>query len=366
MADRLSLDRLHSIVAHSGLGFWSFKRDHGHYFCPNLFNILGLESDEASLRNFLSKIIKEDLEHFEESALCTAISTWALSESTLHETVEFRICLGQELRHIRCSGTIECDVDGAPVGVMGYLEDVTSIKEKEMQDLLHLSKMAILGKMTSAIVHEINNPLSVLTNYSSFLNDLSPSSLDCDVYKRCVEGISKNSNRIAEIVSSVKFFTGGGSVQNLEVSSLKAILKETFNICQENMKWSSVDFEFTCDEEISLECKPIQISQVLINLICNSVMAISGLEERWIKVNAFVDKDLIKIRVMDSGNGISESIAKSMTKPYFTTKKRQEGTGIGLTICKAIAEGHKGRLYYDGTSKNTLFVLELPVSQPVL
>jgi C4-dicarboxylate-specific signal transduction histidine kinase len=331
-----------------------------------MFIILGLESNDSSLKNFVSKIINEDLEQFEESVLFTAITKWALKDSSLHETVEFRISLGEHVRHMRCSGSVECDVDGSPVGVTGYLEDVTSIKEKELQDLLHLSKMAVLGKMTAAIVHEINNPLSVLTNYSSFLNSLSPSSLDCEVFNRCVEGISKNCNRIAEIVSSVKFFTGGGSVQILEVSCLKAILKETFNICQENMKWSSVDFEFTCDEEISLECKPIQISQVIINLICNSVMAISSLEERWIKINASVDNDVIKILVMDSGNGIPESIAKSMTKPYFTTKKREEGTGIGLTICKAIAEGHKGRLYYDATSKNTLFVLELPVRQSLL
>lgn len=362
----MSLDRLHSIVAHSGLGFWSFNRDHNHYFCSNIFTILGLESDEASLKNFVSKIMKEDLERFEESALCTAISKWVLTDSTFHETVDFRICIGEKIKHIRCSGTIECDLEGSPQSVTGYLEDVTSQKESEMQDLLQLSKMATLGKMTSAIVHEINNPLSVLTNYSSFLNDLSPSSLDHEVFNRCVEGISKNSNRIAEIVSSVKFFTGGGSFQSLEVSCLKAILKETFNICQENMKWSSVDFEFTCDEDISLECKPIQISQVLINLICNSVMAISSLEERWIKINASVDNDVIKILVMDSGNGIPESIAKSMTKPYFTTKKREEGTGIGLTICKAIAEAHKGRLYYDAASKNTLFVLELPVRQSLL
>jgi C4-dicarboxylate-specific signal transduction histidine kinase len=331
-----------------------------------MFSIFGFESGDPSLKNFVSKIIKEDLAEFEESVLFTVITSWVLIKPALHETVEFRICVGERLRHIRCSGSVECDLDGAPVGVMGYLEDVTSIKEKELEDLLHLSKMAILGKMTAAIVHEINNPLSVLTNYSSFLNDLSPSSLDSEVFSRCVEGISKNSNRIAEIVSSVKFFTGGGPAQSLEVSNLKMILKETFTICQENMKWSSVDFEFTCDEEISLECKPIQISQVLINLICNSVMAISSSEERWIKINAFVHKDVVKILVMDSGNGIPESIAKSMTRPYFTTKKRQEGTGIGLTICKAIAEGHKGRLYYDGTSKNTLFVLELPVTQPLL
>ncbi len=109
--------------------------------------------------------------------------------------------------------------------------------------------------------------------------------------------------------------------------------------------------------------RPTQISQVLLNLLNNSFDAIEERAEKWIRVRFEINsnKKILIIKVTDSGDGIPNEIVHKMMNPFFTTKDIGKGTGLGLSISKGIIEEHGGHLIYNAQSKNTEFVVELPI-----
>jgi C4-dicarboxylate-specific signal transduction histidine kinase len=115
------------------------------------------------------------------------------------------------------------------------------------------------------------------------------------------------------------------------------------------------------DPELKVSCRKVQLSQVIINLICNSVDAVKDLSESWIKINVLPMTEKVQIQVIDSGNGIEPSVLKKLFQPFHTTKEAGKGTGLGLSISKNIVESHQGELRYQLNNGNTSFVMELPL-----
>lgn len=114
------------------------------------------------------------------------------------------------------------------------------------------------------------------------------------------------------------------------------------------------------DEDLEIECRIIQIEQVLLNLLNNSFDAAQKSEEKWIRVEAIEFGDYIDIKVVDSGPRIPEEVADKIMQPFFTTKELGKGTGLGLSISTGIMKNHKGGLFLDRTASNTTFVMRLP------
>jgi len=114
-------------------------------------------------------------------------------------------------------------------------------------------------------------------------------------------------------------------------------------------------------DNIKMDCNSIQIFQVIVNLLHNSIDAISKLNDRWIKYDVGSDEGFVIIKVVDSGNGIDEELVEKIFHSFFTTKQSSKGTGLGLFISKQIAEEHFGDLqYYKG--ENTTFILRIPAA----
>jgi C4-dicarboxylate-specific signal transduction histidine kinase len=117
-------------------------------------------------------------------------------------------------------------------------------------------------------------------------------------------------------------------------------------------------------EDVTVEVKPTQISQCLLNLLFNAYDAILNSENRWITIDAVRAGGFIKITVTDSGPGIrDQAILDKMMEPFFTTKGRSTGTGLGLSITRSIVNDHHGSFYYNPMSQNTQFVIEIPLFQ---
>jgi signal transduction histidine kinase len=122
-----------------------------------------------------------------------------------------------------------------------------------------------------------------------------------------------------------------------------------------------VNLEYTGD----LDCREVQLSQVILNLLNNAFDAISELPNKWVHLESRMNEGIIEIRVIDSGSGIPEELREKILQPFFTTKEVGQGTGLGLSISKGIIESHGGTLSIDIKSQNTCFVIQIPQAKTV-
>lgn len=249
------------------------------------------------------------------------------------------------------------------------LEDVSSLVEKnqEMESLkaktAEASRMAILGEMTSGIGHEINNPLTIILAQVDVLRTMVRKSFmeeKQEILTR-LEKISSTSFRIEKIVRGLKMYGRDSSTDPFQSILVTNLISDSLELCAEKLRDHEIHLivdEF--DPNLEIDCRPGQISQVLLNLIGNSKDAIATMDERWIRLQVKDLGDSVRFSLIDSGKGIPEDITDKLTDSFFTTKETGKGTGLGLSISKKIAESHFGQLYLDKNSANTKFVFEVP------
>lgn len=231
--------------------------------------------------------------------------------------------------------------------------------------LINASKMSALGEMAGGIAHEISSPLAVIQmkseqlKESAEINDLKSS----EVIETADE-IASTVIRIAKIISGLRSFSRDGRGDPFELSSLQTILEETLHFCKEKFKNNNTKLNVQMPANpLKIECRPTQISQVLLNLINNAYDAIRDANDKWVTVELVDTGEYIEISVTDSGQGIPTEIREKIMQPFFTTKEVGKGTGLGLSISCGIIFSHKGKLTVDSKSQHTRFVITLPKSQ---
>lgn len=252
----------------------------------------------------------------------------------------------------------------------GIIQDVSERKaleeklESERVKIINTSKLAALGEMSAGMAHEINNPLAIIVaNVNRIKKD--PKVSEDEKIVTALTTIENMIKRISKIIKGLRTFARDSENDPYQNYSLQSLIDDTVSICGERMKVNDIRFEIINEAPLhqTIECNPIQISQVLINLISNSFDSIQNLPEKWIKLHIHSLDSKIQFEVSDSGKGINKEIVDKIFQPFFTTKEVGKGTGIGLSISKGLIEAHQGKLYLDPTSPNTKFIIELPAKQ---
>lgn len=235
---------------------------------------------------------------------------------------------------------------------------------EQQLSLVASSKLSALGAMAGGIAHEINTPLAIIAMRSELLEELvAEGTFTAKDVSDALRIIKMTNERIAKIVSGLRFFARDGRDAPSQDYPLVNIVEDTLSFCAERFKAHGVEIQFKDKQnffDTFINCRAVEVSQVLLNLLNNAYDAVQGLPEMWIRIELKETADHIEISVVDSGKGIPPAIQDKLMQPFFTTKEVGKGTGLGLSISRGIMESHNGKLIIDNQCSNTKFTLVLP------
>lgn len=248
------------------------------------------------------------------------------------------------------------------------LHQLLAQKEQENQALraqnTELQALANLGAATCMIAHEINNLLTPLTTYAA-LAVQNPE--DRALADKVLDKTVRNCRRASDIMQSM-LALANGQAQERENTDLRALVEEVFTCLCRDFSKDGVRVEVEIADGMRLRCVPVQIQQVLMNLILNAREAMlpgGGL----LQVAAESDGSWTRLTVSDTGAGISPEDQTNIFRPFFTTKAQAgrpavpSGSGVGLAFCKRIIDAHNGEIRVDSElGRGTTFTIRLPHS----
>lgn len=244
-----------------------------------------------------------------------------------------------------------------------YLKEIRTLSREVVEQrnrLQYMEKLEVLRMMTAGLCHEINNPLAIIMLANSTLKKRlqKVEGMDEEIIK--IQKSQDGAERIGKVVNGLKLFSMWESNSRTRISS-NQIIEDSIILFSEKMSTLGIHFEINKQAEAFVCVNRGEITQVLSNLIINSIEAVENLADRWIKIAVSSDNEFCRIIVTDSGHGIRDEHQDKIMQPFFTTKVVGKGTGLGLSICQGIIKDHKGHMYYDSNSGNTSFVIELPL-----
>lgn len=360
LAVRESEARLRVVMETGRIGIWEMdSKSYAVKWSNVLRELLGVPEDmPAKSDDMLNLVHPDDREQYLKDGK-------GLVESGQEVFSPFRIVRPDgETRWLQSVGRVvrvDTTLIGAIVDITEVMEN-RRLMEQQRAKMIAASKMQALGEMAGGIAHEINNPVAIIHGHATLMISMAKErAMDQMAMKEAAETIARTSARIAKITRSLLAFARDADHDPFEPAKPQQILSELAEFCQERFHFHGVTFTMDpVDPKLEVQCRPVQISQVVLNLLNNAYDAVEGLPERWIRISTIDKKDSVEIRVTDSGPGIPPELRERIFQPFFTTKEVGRGTGLGLSVAKGIMESHNGTLKVDASSPNTRFVLSLP------
>lgn len=229
------------------------------------------------------------------------------------------------------------------------------------KELIQAAKLAVLGQLSASISHELNNPLAAIRSYAdNALIFLERSKIE-KVSSNLVR-ITHLTERMATISAQLKSFARK-SDGVMTVIALQPVLLASFELVKPQLKASKVTLTLKLpSEHILVKAEPIQLEQILVNILSNAIQAMHDSDIKNINVTLSVSQQQALVEVSDTGPGIAESDIGQLFEPFFTTK--EAGLGLGLSISQQIINSMNGRLWAENTENlGAMFSISLPLQQ---
>lgn len=233
----------------------------------------------------------------------------------------------------------------------GFVRDLTErqTRERRLQELqdelIHVARLSEMGQMASALAHELNQPLTAISNYLQACRRMIEAS-GMAVPPRVLEIMEKTvaqAGRAGQIIRRMRQFIQKGESERA-AENLNKIVEEATALALVGAKEHSVRPTLDLAADIGpVFIDKIQIQQVVLNLVRNAVEALIESERREIVVRTAREDGMAVVSVCDTGPGLADVVAKNLFQPFVTTK--QKGMGLGLSICRAIVDAHGGRFW---------------------
>src|SRR4030095_3934681 len=250
----------------------------------------------------------------------------------------------------------------------GVLRDISDRKETERRlhelqaDLIHVSRLSAMGELASALAHELNQPLTAISNYllaAQQLIELGPEHAQrtSEIIGKSVDQAMRAGQRSAQLRSFIQKREVERAPAEIEKVVDEASALAFIGLKEKGIR-VSIEREGTLPE---VPIDRIQIQQVLINLIRNAVDAMEGQNRRELTIRISADEGEVRISIIDTGSGIPRDMEEKLFRAFTTSKAT--GMGVGLSISLSIVEAHNGRLWFEANpSGGTIFHMPPPLS----
>lgn len=232
--------------------------------------------------------------------------------------------------------------------------------------LIHAAKLAALGRMSAAIVHEVSQPLSALENTLA----AAAKHVERDAVAQVSKNLASARNllrRMQRTVKHLKTFASRQDASAPEPVDIASVVEAALEIVDPRARESRVRVSNDVPSGLpAVSGSQLRLEQVMINLLLNAIDATAAAGNAAIKIDAAPGANGLDVRIADTGTGISEDVMRRMLEPFFTTKTTGEGLGLGLSISRAILEEFGGGVSFaPGIDSGTVTLVHLPLYNAV-
>jgi len=259
----------------------------------------------------------------------------------------------------------------AMIHIMGDLRETTAEmqrREQELRDkqeqLVQAGKLATLGELTTGVAHELNNPLNNIGLFMGNALDLIGLGVtDKEHIARELQNAMRQVHKATEIISHLRTF-GRVAPVSREPVSMNQVIGRALSLMQEELRLREIEVELDVSARHAVVMgNPIQLEQVLINLLTNARDALVESPRKVIHIACEVRDRVVDLAFSDTGPGIPEGLERRIFDPFFTTKEVGRGTGLGLSITYGIIKEHGGTIAVaNRPGEGAAFLIRLPLA----
>lgn len=342
-----SEERMAFAAASTSTGFWQIEpTDWSLLITDQCRTLFGFAADaKLTLETLIERVHPE-----ERAAFAQTVRTAVDSRHPID--FEFRVLRPDgEIHWIAAKGQSRDGEAGRSATFIGVFTDITALKSAEIdaevhrRQVAHLMRQSVLGELSGAIAHELNQPLTaILSNAETAQELLNRKDVDLDQVRDIVKDIVEDDNRAGEVIRRLRRLMAKGE-SKAEPINLNQLVESTLNLLSGELARRRINVEVALAADMPASVgDAVQLQQVLLNLIMNAADAMAAKPplQRELIVTTRATGEQIEAIIIDRGYGIAPEVEKLLFQPFVTTK--EFGLGLGLSICSTIVKSHGGKL----------------------
>jgi len=351
---RRSEQRMELAMTAAELGLWEWDIVHDHIWCTDQARVLyGINKTERiDFERVLKTLHHEDCEP-------TRLTITTLLAGCDNYEGEYRVILpDNQIRWLAVRSRIEYNHHQQPLRIIGVSIDITKRKQadldmqKQRNALTHLSRVTVLGELSGALAHELNQPLAaILSNAQAAQRFLTSENNHLDEVHDILQDIVDEDKRAADIIQRLRLILKNADIQ-FRPLNVNYVVLDVLKLVNSDLKHRGVTVNSDLSSDIPLvTADNVLLQQVLLNLIMNACDAVSDtdcIEHRQIHIHTQWTGTATQVAVKDYGTGIKKDDMEHIFERFFTTKA--QGMGLGLAICRTIIDAHKGQLWAENNN----------------